>query len=386
MRRLDVNSIAALTAAALFVSVGLASCTQTEAVVLREAPTPPAPFTPADASADAAPVPADVLMCPVTRCTLPSATCPSSSFPCDVDLMNDDDNCGGCGIRCGGTNVGNSKWSCVEGQCAFSCVAGFRNCDDSPANGCEVNARSDKSNCGGCGRVCAEGETCSDGACINTCKQQGLPDTCGGRCTNLEIDDRNCGTCGTECDPAGPGLPALPADMYYGCGSGKCNAAKCSDSGKSNCNRDLSDGCEATLKTNDHCTSCNDACSTGKNCLLDVRTFAYRCLCADGETLCSGIICKNLDDDPLNCGGCNHVCPGNHRPHFVPTCTFGVCSGRCEDGYADCDGVGDNGCEVDTRVDNRNCGACGNACEANQVCSAGKCLVAPCDSEGPTTK
>lgn len=386
MRRLDSRSVAALTAVALLAGASLASCTQREGVVLIEGLPSPAPFTPADASADAAPVSEDVLMCPVTTCSLPFATCPSSAFPCDVDLMNDDDNCGGCGIRCGGKNYENSKWSCVQGQCVFSCTGdGWHNCDDNPTNGCEVRTEQDVNNCGACGRTCAPGEVCFNGQCWDPCARQGLPDTCDGKCTSLETDDENCGVCGNACDRAEPGLPTLPSDMYYGCGGGKCGVAKCVSSTRSDCNMDTSDGCEVALRTNENCSSCGDACPASKSCEFDMRANGYRCLCDDGQTNCGGA-CYRLDDDPRNCGACGYGCPGNDRPHFVATCTFGVCAGRCEDNYADCDGVGDNGCETNTNVDNRNCGACGNACASNQVCSGGKCLVAPCESEEPTTK
>ncbi len=45
----------------------------------------------------------------------------------------------------------------------------------------------------------------------------------------------------------------------------------------------------------------------------------------------------------------------------------------CDPGFADCDRVASNGCEVDTRTDNANCGACGTGCAAGQVCSGGVC-------------
>jgi hypothetical protein len=386
MRRLDLKPLTALTAVALFVGVGLASCTQTEAVVFREGPPAPAAFSPADASAEAAAEPVDVTMCPVTTCSLPLATCPSSAFPCDVDLMNDDDNCGGCGIRCGGNNYQNSKWSCVQGQCVFGCVGdGWHDCDNNTTNGCEVRTHFDVNNCGACGKACAPGEVCGDGRCVDPCVRAGLPDRCGATCKNLRTDDFNCGACGVECDRAAPGLPALPDDMYYGCSKGQCGASKCSFENWRNCNSDPSDGCEVQIFTNENCGGCGDACPAGKSCEYDINSNWYRCLCDGGETNCGGY-CTRLDDNPWSCGACGYACPGIDRPHFVATCRFGVCAGRCEDKYADCDRIGDNGCEINIYVDNRNCGACGNACAPNQVCSGGKCLVAPCESEGPPTK
>jgi hypothetical protein len=335
---------------------------------------------------DAAPLPESTPMCPVTTCTYPWATCPSSEFPCETNLLKDDDNCGGCGIRCGNEFAGaQSKWSCVGGQCAFSCnVPGFRNCDGDTGNGCEVYTREDPENCGECGTKCPEGSVCSEGACVDPCQQGNWPDFCDWQCTNLTTDDFNCGTCGTVCDPTGPNEPELHPSMYYGCQQGTCGHPKCINPQQSNCNNDLSDGCEVDLHTAEHCTSCNDACPAGKVCGYDRQ---WRCLCDDGETYCGGWDqCRRLDDDPLNCGGCSHSCPGVKWPHFERTCSFGICGGHCTEPYADCDGISDNGCEVNTRVDNRNCGACGNACLTDQVCSEGKCLVAPCGPGGLPAK
>ena len=345
---------------------------------------PPVSFVDQDASQDAALDAESVAMCPVTTCTFPSATCPSSRFPCDVDLRNDNENCGGCGIRCGGDNVNNSQWTCVEGQCVFGCTGGWGDCDDNPTNGCEVRVSSDTSNCGSCGRKCGELEECQNGGCIDLCKAQGLPDRCPGICTNLKSDDDNCGTCGTVCDKRpGPGT-----QTYLGCVEGKCDRPKCNPFW-ADCNGDPKDGCEASLSTNDNCGRCGVACTGGNTCGVDPSTQTLRWICDEGETLCDSIFynrCMRLDEDPLSCGRCGYVCPGYGRPHFVATCAMGVCDGKCENGYADCDGISETGCETDTHIDNRNCGSCGNACAPNQVCSAGECLVAPCDSEGPIAK
>jgi hypothetical protein len=335
-------------------------------------------------------LPETVPMCPVTTCTLPWTTCPSSQFPCSTNLLSDDNNCGGCGIRCPGANAAtHSQWSCVDGQCVFSCTTGaaqYLDCDNDPTNGCETYQWSTTS-CGACGVTCdpVVGRCDAGKGCVNKCIADGKPDLCSGQCVNLQKDDKNCGTCGTACDRTGPGLTPLPADMYYGCDIGQCGVAKCTDSKKANCNGNVSDGCEVALQTDDNCRSCGDTCGGGKHCRKVPGTVSsYACLCADdAESWCSGA-CVRLGDDPLNCGGCSVVCPGTYvTPHFVSTCTSGVCGGKCEVNYANCDGIMDNGCEVNTVVDNRNCGACGNACLPEQVCSQGKCQVTPCDAGTP---
>ncbi len=351
-------------------------------------------FTSPDAGLDSGTATSpDVPMCAVTTCAAPRATCPSSAYPCDVDLSRDNENCGGCGIRCG--NGVDSNWSCVDGQCTFACgnaASGTGNqgadCDNDPTNGCEVDILFDNDNCGDCGYACPEGKSCTLGKCLSLCDMMamyfGLPDDCGnGLCTNFNYDDANCGACGNACDPTGPSLPKLPADMHYGCGSATCGKTKCNDPNRANCNGDTSDGCETAIHDNANCAFCGDTCAPGKQCILTTGN-RYVCACEDdAETLC-GSTCERLDEDPNNCGACNRICPGTYSPHFAAACTHGVCGGRCEDGYADCDALPDNGCEVDIRVDNRNCGACGKTCLPDQVCAEGKCLVAPCES-GPET-
>jgi hypothetical protein len=384
MRRFDSKPITALTAAGLSVVLGVASCGHSEVVVVQEGQPPPAAFSPADASAEAAVEVIDVPMCPVTTCTLPWATCPSSRFPCDANLLSDDENCGGCGLRCAGADTRTfSQWTCVEGRCAFSCLVGRgrQNCDGDPTNGCEAAVLSDASNCGTCGNACTDGLVCYEGKCVDPCVRAGRPDRCGTACVDLATDDRNCKTCGTVCDRTDPSLPALQSDMYYGCSDSKCGAPKCKNSNKRDCNKDLSDGCETSIYTDENCSDCGDACPEGKTC-RSMPSVGWTCVCNNGETLCAST-CVRLDDDPDNCGGCGRVCAGRYASHFSATCSFGVCGGQCHDGYADCDTNTDNGCEVDTRIDNRNCGGCGNACLPNQVCSQGVCLTAPCDA-GPT--
>jgi hypothetical protein len=329
----------------------------------------PTPVDAGDAEQAAAP------MCPVTTCSLPWTTCPSSEFPCGTNLQTDDDNCGACGVRCAGEDSDtNSKWTCVKGQCTFSCIDFFRDCDDDVTNGCESFVPNDKENCGSCGNKC-DGDRCIDSVC------EPCPARCNGRCVNLRDNPLHCGTCGNTCDFADPSLPPLPADMFYGCENGTCGHPICYDKGL-NCNGDLSDGCEGTLGTNEHCGGCYDACPIGKPCML-VTEAAYHCGCLDDDATVCGTACARLADDPENCGGCFNRCPGLLRPHFEATCSLAVCGGKCEANYADCDGISENGCEVNTFVDNRNCGACGNACLPNQVCSQGTCLVTPCDAGTP---
>jgi hypothetical protein len=105
------------------------------------------------------------------ECAVPCATganagkskCPNGC----VDLLNDPNNCGGCGERC--RNAGaNELRACKKGLCAIECVPGFADCNGDPSDGCEVNLRNNPGNCGACGTRCdiVAGQPCIDGRCL----------------------------------------------------------------------------------------------------------------------------------------------------------------------------------------------------------------------------
>ncbi|GIU69523.1 MAG: hypothetical protein KatS3mg002_0759 [Candidatus Woesearchaeota archaeon] len=47
----------------------------------------------------------------------------------------------------------------------IDCPIGRKNCDEIPSNGCEVNILNDNNNCGGCGITCTGGNYCNNGQC-----------------------------------------------------------------------------------------------------------------------------------------------------------------------------------------------------------------------------
>jgi hypothetical protein len=93
-------------------------------------------------------------------------------------------------------------------------------------------------------------------------------------------------------------------------------------------------------------------------------------VCPAGETECSGI-CVDLQTDVNNCGTCGTICPEG-QPGFVRGCAAGNCffmrERACAEGLSSCNGV----C-VDRQTDPANCGLCGNACGAGEICFGGQC-------------
>ena len=86
-------------------------------------------------------------------------------------------------------------------------------------------------------------------------------------------------------------------------------------------------------------------------------------VCGAGLTSCSGS-CVNLSSDRSNCGLCGRACGADQ------VCSGGTCSSVCGAGLTSCSGF----C-VNLSSDRSNCGLCGRACGADQVCSGGECFT-----------
>ncbi|MFO0609192.1 MAG: hypothetical protein U0324_38870 [Polyangiales bacterium] len=288
---------------------------------------------------------------------------------CEVDLTTAVANCGACGAACA---LAHATPVCAAGSCAVgACAPGFLNCDGLAANGCEVNPQTDTANCGACGARCGAGQVCSLGVCTLVCGT-GLTN-CGGRCVALATDTANCGACGTAC-------PAR-ANAAATCAAGACGFA--CNPGFANCDGAAANGCEVNLNTDPaHCGACTTACSAAGG-TASCTAGACGITCATGRGNCNGAVGDGCEVDTTasvaNCGGCGSACS---LPNATAACSASRCAvASCNAGFADCDGVAANGCEVNTNTSASNCGRCGNTCSlpnATAACSAGACAVAAC--------
>ncbi|MEZ4391859.1 MAG: hypothetical protein R3A48_12245 [Polyangiales bacterium] len=308
-----------------------------------------------------------VAVCSMGQC---GATCVAGRGDCDgdaangceVDLNADPAQCGTCGAAC---RVANATASCAAGVCGIaSCLPGFADCDGDAANGCEQDIGADSTNCGGCGRRCGVGTACQGGLCVSLC---GAGTTfCTDRCARLSDDPSHCGACGNAC-PGG-------SNASPNCAGGRC-ALLCA-TGYGDCNGSPGDGCEASLRDRvDHCGACGARCDRANATSVCSNGACRVGACATGFATCDGVDengCEtNLTADVQNCGACGRRCS---LANAGATCDSGVCAvGSCSPGFANCNGVASDGCEINTASDNFNCGACGVSCAPGTACSGGSC-------------
>jgi len=115
--------------------------------------------------------------------------------------------------------------------------------------------------------------------------------------------------------------------------------------------------------------------TTGTNCsLAEGQSCAVNAACNSGDC-CSGN-CRILTNDINNCGSCGAVCA---PAHAVPACNLGSCGiNGCIAPFRNCNGLTNDGCEINSGNDVANCGQCGQACNATNgtpSCTNGFCGI-----------
>ncbi|MDP3219087.1 MAG: hypothetical protein Q8S73_33625 [Deltaproteobacteria bacterium] len=273
-----------------------------------------------------------------------------ASNGCETSTRTTVAHCGGCDRPC---SLPNATAGCAAGACTIaSCNAGFANCDGNAANGCEANTTTNNAHCGACGRLCPGAQACVAGACVTVCPAGQT--SCSGTCRDLAADNTNCGACGTVCT-----------------GGASCQARSCRcPSGQTSC----AGTCRALQTDNANCGTCGTVCGAGTVCSGGMCTAS----CASPTTNCSGV-CRDLQNDANHCSACGAVCS---RANAVAGCASGACTlAACNAGFGNCDGNAANGCEVNTSTSVTNCGVCGNSCQfanAAASCVAGRCTRGAC--------
>jgi len=188
-----------------------------------------------------------------------------ASNGCETDLSSNLSNCGTCGNTC--PAVAHGTAGCSGYACGIaSCDPNYDDCFGGAADGCETSLLTDVRHCGGCGNPCADVDhgtkTCLNGNCaIGSCApgykdcNTTLSDGCE---IHTDVDLSNCGDCNNGC--------VAPPHAAATCVSGICGLGAC-DPGYANCDGSDGTGCErATLTDPDNCGGCGLKCGSG-NCV-----------------------------------------------------------------------------------------------------------------------
>jgi hypothetical protein len=349
-------------------------------------------------------------------------TCPAGWACCGgncKNLLGDSSSCGACDGAC------EEGGQCINGVCGPGpCETGRGECDGIAENGCETDLIANPANCGRCRAVCASG-VCSGGACaasecpvgyadcnqlsddlcetslstlgncmvcgkacndahgVPSCTTRGCAIACEtgfGDCdldadtgceTDVRLDRENCGACGRACENENGSTRCVEGECQPSCGAGF-----------EDCDGDPLNGCETDLGSSvRHCGACGARCnpeSASGECVDGVCTAA----CDSGFADCNGLVEDGCEVDlasPSTCGNCETACSdngGTPRCDEVDGCTI-----ECDSGRADCINGAIDGCETNTNVSVLHCGACGNECPGavgTPACNDGECGVSTC--------
>ncbi len=268
--------------------------------------------------------------------------CGSAGSETCANNASDNLNCGACGNTCGAGSA------CASGQCVTSCPSGQTMCGSAGNETC-ANLASDNVNCGACGNPCGAGSACVSGQCVTSSCPAGQT-VCGGAgnetCANLASDPLNCGACGNAC-PTGSA-----------CFGGQC-AGVCAP-GQSVCGST----CRDLQADPNNCGACGNICAT------DLVCSAGKCtrVCDPGLLVCDDT-CVDVTTNAAHCGGCGEACSA---PNATMACVASTCElASCLPGFKDCNLDEGDGCEIDSRSDIENCGACDYTCSFS--CNASAC-------------
>jgi hypothetical protein len=311
-------------------------------------------------------------------CTQPQITClqPGGGSYC-ADPNKDQMNCGGCGRVCGNGQV------CNNGVCGgVMCGAPATACQQGGGTFC-TNLATDAQNCGTCGHVCTNNAICTNGTCqggggsypgLAACVSGGAP-----VCTNLYSDPSNCGACGIACVAA------------QGCYSGICGTAPPPPSCPANteiCSdpMGMKQYCSDPMFDSQNCGKCGIVCGTGMGCQQGVcvaqaaQDGGATDQCALPGKMCpmgAGFFCANVMNDPANCGMCGLQC-GAGKYCMQGTCMTGGAPAdggaiSCPAAYMACYPPAAPAYCANFSVDTQNCGGCGKACPGGWACTNGTC-------------
>lgn len=280
--------------------------------------------------------------CQITSCSQPFSNCDNNpANGCEANLQSNAQNCGSCGNTCASVN---GSATCSAFMCSINCTAGFKNCNGLFNDGCEKSIQT-LQDCGNCGVGCSlshASESCSTGSCqivqcdagytncdnnaANGCECasscvsgtcQGCGDgacnmAAGESCMSCPADCGMCAFCGnTICDP-NETCSTCPGDCGSCCGNASCDSAlgeSCASCpgdcgmccGNAMCDMIYGENCMTCPDDCGTCIGCGDgSCSGGESC----NSCEADCGVCCGNTTCDMIYGENCMSCPLDCGDC----------------------------------------------------------------------------------
>ncbi len=119
------------------------------------------------------------------------------------------------------------------------------------------------------------------------------------------------------------------------------------------------------------------------NAVADFSNGSCRIVaCNRGWADCDGVFTNGCEMNVLasvsNCGSCTTACPARANSNLY--CSNGVCGFACSPNYANCNGNPTDGCEANLASSTTSCGSCTTACPSvdhgTPACTAGVCRFA----------
>jgi hypothetical protein len=251
---------------------------------------------------------------------------------CEANLKNGSANCGVCGTACQAPHGSNA---CASGVCAPSCGTAFGDCDGDRTTGCESVFANDAQNCGGCGTVCQQNNAsnvCLNGACNPTCSQSYFQSCDGNTNNGCEVDTRtskaNCGGCANAC-------------LDNQTSSNNCLGGACVPvclANHANCDGNPNNGCETpTAADPANCGGCTVSCKTLNASATTCAAGACSPTCSNGYAACAtpAAGCLTSIDSAAHCGNCSTSCTGP-----TPFCVSRLCAAHLDIGVVNSATVG----------------------------------------------
>ncbi|MCX7944268.1 MAG: hypothetical protein N2746_07160 [Deltaproteobacteria bacterium] len=236
-------------------------------------------------------------------------------------------------------------------------------------------------------RVFSSKGKCASNQCIYEYKEidceygceNGMCKNCTPDCLNKQCGDDGCGgSCG-NCN-----------DNAY-CSEYRCKCYKA----YGNCDNDWENGCEVDLESDvNNCGECNNVCEADKSITICYDKICKIKSCEYPYGDCNGEYSDGCEEELTSvshCGSCENDCTKKgwdrvSEYRCIPTVIDEyVCDiSMCELNYANCNNKSEDGCEAYIIGDVKNCGRCGNVCDADKMnvvtpsCKNGSCDYDKC--------